>query len=176
MTVLDDSNYWEEAFQIWYMSNQPQDIPNILKILPAMADGEKPSYSTVRNAIASYGWKERADALNAQASQKNDVILVERKAAMLRRQAEDAMQIADKAKQHILEDGFDTSSSAVQAYFKATEEERTVRGVSEMLLKISKMTPDELMARAASFLKRRNEAIDADVVEDNSADSSSTTS
>jgi hypothetical protein len=48
----------------------------------------------------------------------------------------------------------------VSAYFKAVEDERIVRGVSEFMVKISKMPSEEIIKEAAKLLKRNSEVID----------------
>ena len=119
----------------------------------------------LRQLRDTYGWNERADVLNVKAIEVVEHQLIDQKATMLKRQAEQALQIANLARDHLVENGFDTSSSAVSALFKATEEERIVRGVSEMMIKISKMSPEELMQEAAKLLKRNSEVIEGETVD-----------
>lgn len=165
MPRITDDNYWEEAFQVWYASGQPKAAVKIREIIPNDEDGNKPTVTNINNAITVYGWHERADVLNTKAIEQNEMILVNQKADMLRRQAENALEIANKAKQYIVEGGFDSSASAVTAYFKATDEERTVRGVSDMLIRVSKYSPEELMERAAQLLRRKDSS-EGEIIED----------
>ena len=152
--------YAEQCFEIWYSLNQISNLVALQDHLPETPGGRKPSVAHLRAMKDSNGWVERADALNAKAIEKVEHRLVDMKADMLKRQAESAFKIAKVAEDYLLDNGFDSASSAVAAIKWAQEEERTVRGVSEMMIKISKMTPDELMHEAAKLLKRNSQVID----------------
>lgn len=152
--------YIEQCFNIWYSLNQPSSLEILQENIPESPEGKKPGIALLRQYKNTYGWAERADALNAKAIEKVEHQLIDMKSDMLKRQAESAYKIAKLAENYLLENGFDTAASAVNAIKWAQEEERTVRGVSEMMIKISKMTPDELMAEAAKLLKRNSEVID----------------
>lgn len=167
--------YVERLFQAWYALNQPTDMEMVIEKAGASPNGDTPSKSTVRQFVDTYGWRERADAMNAKAIEIAESTLIQQKAEMLKRQAQDAFEVALKAKQHILEEGFDTTASAVAALKWASEEERTTRGVSDMLIRVSKMSKEDLEARALKLLQRTNEVIDGDVEVDN-ADNSAETS
>lgn len=152
--------YIERCFITWYSLQQPSNLVILQENIPESPEGKKPGLALLRTYKEQYGWVERADALNAKAIQKTEVALVDKRAEMFMRQIETALAVGEKAREQILADGFDSSASAVNALKWAQEEERTVRGVSEMMIKISKMTPDELMAEAAKLLKRNSEVID----------------
>ena len=152
--------YIEQCFEIWYSMNQISNLVVLQDHLPENTDGRKPSIAHLRQMRETYGWIERADALNAKAIEKVEHHLIDMKSDMLKRQAESAFKIAKIAEDYLIENGFDTAASAVSAIKWAQEEERTVRGVSEMMIKISKMTPDELMQEAAKLLKRNSQVID----------------
>ena len=164
--------YIERCFQVWYSSNQPS-MALLQRSIPESPDGRIPATITLSQFRDEHGWDERADGLTALAVKENDKLLINNKAEMLREMAQDAHEMRTTAKAHILENGFDNSSSAVTAYFKASEEERLVRGVSEMLLKVSNMASENLLLRANKLLKRKNEAVDGEIVEDSDADGSS---
>ena len=161
-------DYVEQCFQVWYSRGQPMNIDILHEAIPENGDGKRPGKALLRSWRDSYGWMERADGLNAQAIEKVEHKLIEQKSDMLLRQAEQALLIANKARDHLLENGFDSSSSAVSALFKATEEERTVRGISDFLIKISRMDNDGVMNEAMKLLKRSSEAVDAEVIDSES--------
>ena len=158
-------DYIERCFEVWYSMNQPTNMQILQDAIPETPEGRKPGIQMLRQLRDTYGWNERADVLNAKAIEVVEHQLIDQKATMLKRQAEQALQIANLARDHLVENGFDTSSSAVSALFKATEEERIVRGVSEMMIKISKMSPEELMQEAAKLLKRNSEVIEGETVD-----------
>jgi len=165
-------DYIEQCFQIWYSMGTPPSIQRLWEALPENAEGRKPGVALLRTIRDTYGWVERSDALNARAIAKVEEQLVNQKSEMLKRQAQSAFEIGEMAKEHLLRDGFDTSASAVNALKWAQEEERTVRGVSEMMIKISKMSPEELMQEAAKLLKRNSEVIEGETLEEENANNS----
>jgi len=158
-------DYIERCFEVWYSMNQPTNMQILQDAIPETPEGRKPGIQMLRQLRDTYAWNERADVLNVKAIEVVEHQLIDQKATMLKRQAEQALQIANLARDHLVENGFDTSSSAVSALFKATEEERIVRGVSEMMIKISKMSPEELMQEAAKLLKRNSEVIEGETVD-----------
>jgi len=160
--------YIERLFQIWYSLNQPVNMDLLIEHIPETAEGKKPFKTTLSQFMRDYGWRERADAMNAKAIEIAEDKLITQKAEMLKRQAETAFEVAMKARDHLLTEGFDNSASAVAALKWAGEEERTVRGISGMLIKISKMTPEELEQKAMKLLRRQNEAIDGEVIDSES--------
>lgn len=160
--------YIDRCFQIWYGLNQPTNMDILLEKIPETPEGKKPYKTTLTKFMQDYGWRERADAMDAKAVAIVEDKLITQKAEMLKRQAETAFEVAEKAKAHILSEGFDTSASAVAALKWAGEEERTVRGISGMLIKISKMTPEELEQKAMKLLRRQNESIEGEVIDSES--------
>lgn len=162
-------DYIEQCFGIWYSMSQTSNMVVFQEAIPEY-NGKKPSISTLRQFRDVYGWVERADAMNAKAIEKVEHQLIDQKVDMLKRQAEQALQVANLARDHLIENGFDTSASAVNALFKATSEERTVRGISEFLIKISRMDNDGIINEAIKLLKRNSEAVDVEAVEVGDAD------
>jgi hypothetical protein len=164
-TKTYSDEYIEQCFQCWYAMGQPTNITLLQESIPESPEGKKPGLPLLRQFRDTHGWVERADGLNALAVGKAEVVLVDERAKMFIRQIETALEVGKSAKEHLLANGFDTSASAVNALKWAQEEERTVRGVSEMMVKISKMTPEELMKEAAKLLKRNSEVVDGETEE-----------
>lgn len=167
MSEVYTEEYIERCFTVWYALNQPTNFIILQDALPESANGNKPGVATLKRIFETYGWAERADILNAKAVEKVETQLVDQRADMLKRQAESAFKVAKKAEEYLLESGFDTASSAVGAIRWASEEERTVRGVSEFMVKISRMPSADIIKEAAKLLKRNSEVIDLVVEEMN---------
>ena len=167
--------YIEQCFTVWYSMGQPTNMQILQDAVPETPEGRKPGIQMLRQLRDTYGWNERADVLNAKAIEVVEHQLIDQKATMLKRQAEQALQIANLARDHLVENGFDTSSSAVSALFKATEEERTVRGISEFLMKISRMDSDGVMSEAIKLLKRNSEVIEGEEITEDVTDSDTET-
>ena len=69
-------------------------------------------------------WDGRLEGITRKADEKIDDSIAE----MMARQAKQSRAVQAKALQKIVEDGFKTSRSAADAYFKAAQEERVIRG------------------------------------------------
>ncbi len=81
------------------------------------------SPTTVRRYRSKENWDERLKGIKEAASKKADETVAE----MLARQARQAREIQSKALKRIKK-GFKTARDATDAYFKATAEERVLRG------------------------------------------------
>ena len=167
-------DYINTCFTVWYSAGQPTNMNLVIEKMPSSVDGNVPSKATLARFRSEYGWDERADALNTQAIEKVEHELVDNKAILLRQQMEDALAINAKAKEHILESGFDSSSSAVQAFFKSSEEARLVIGISQMLTKVSKMSDEDALARVNKLLKKKD-LIEGQIMEENDNSEASVT-
>lgn len=159
---MAEEAYIETIFQTWYSNNRPSS-GKLQEILPE----PKPTQATLSTWREVYGWDTRADDLDAQAISKVEPELVEARAAMFRQQLKEAKEIKSIALDHIRSHGFDNSSSATNALFKALELESKVAGAAEAIERISKMTPEQLQARVVKLLRRKNEAneIEGELVE-----------
>ena len=163
VTKKFSEDYINTCFTVWYSLGQPTNMNLVIDQIPESPDGNKPARLTLSKFKEDYGWVERADALNAKAVELVDKELVDTKAELLRKQFKVAAEVGQKAIDHILEDGFDSSSSAVNALRWASEEQRIVIGVSEMLVKISKLPNEDALARYNKLLQRKN-SVEAEIV------------
>ena len=136
-----------------------------MEIFPTADDGRKPTIHALKKWRQMYDWDVHADDLDSKAIQIRDDYLVTTKADILKKQADDAAMIAEKALKYLVSGTFDSSASAVSAYFRATEEQRLAIGISELVVKMSKMSNDELEKEIASRLSRL-EIVDAEEVKD----------
>ncbi len=163
-----DDDYKEKCFQAWFLAGCP-GATSTIAVLPDSPDGRRPSVATIVNWMEAFGWKLRAADLNAQALAKTNEELVSTKAELLKQQFETAVALAKKAADQMLEKGFDNSNAAVQAYFRATAEQRTVMGLSELMQRIGNMTDDELQKKIAEFAERQSiediTPVEEDIVE-----------
>lgn len=128
-----------------------------MRIIPTDEIGRKPSRRSLLNWIEQECWRDRKNEMDSRAIEKVSNDLVLEKADMFKLQYRSALEIAGKAKQHILSGTFDNSSSAVNAYFKATEEQRTLSGISDVFEKVSKMKNDELAQEIRDLLSKSEE-------------------
>ena len=154
-----DQNYIRQCFDAWYLSGRPQTPKDIKSIIPVYEPtGKKPSPSEIRRWVVEGAWDIWADELDARAMILLDDGLVNKKAEMLKRHQKDAETIALKALNHLKgSDGFDSSAAAVNAYFKATEEQRKTAGFSDLLERLDKMTNNDVEKEIISKLNRIKE-------------------
>lgn len=150
------TNYIEKAFETWFAAGRPANN-RLLEILPKDEHGRLPGIAALNKWKIDYLWSIRADDLDSKAIAIAEDALVMQKAEMLKRQADNAFKIAAKALEFIIGDDFDSSASAVNAYFRATEEERMTKGISQMIVKMSKMQDSELAETVIDLLRRAND-------------------
>lgn len=148
----------EKCFTAWYSSGRPSVLAEHHDIFPIDEHGRKPTIQVLKIWRKKFGWDAHADELDHRAIELRDNYLVLRKADILKKQAEDALKIAEKALQYLTTKDFDTSASAVSAYFKSTEEVRMAIGISELIEKMSKMSEDELKEEIARRLQQAADA------------------
>ena len=157
--VIYDQTYIKKCFDIWYLNGRPQGPNQLKKIIPEVSDGSKrkPSLSVIRRWMVDGAWDAWADDLDAKVYEQTDKELVNKKAQMLREQQEQARQVTMKALDYIRADGFDSSSAAVQAFFRGLETQRQVAGFSDLLEKLDKMTNNDVEREIVALHNRASE-------------------
>jgi hypothetical protein len=145
--------YIKKCFNSWYLGGRPNFPARVKEIIPEF-EGRKPSTAQVHRWMVDGMWDAWADELDAKAMVLADDALVNKKAKMLIKHQEDAVKMAQKALDYLMVDGFDSSSAAVQAYFKSTEEQRKTAGFSDLLEKLDKMTNNEVEREIIEKLNR----------------------
>ena len=159
--VYYDQDYIKKCFDIWYLSGRPSQPKRLQELLPPYEQlghkPKRPSTAIIKSWMVKGAWDSWADDLDARAIQVSDTELVNKKAQMLIKHQEDAKVIAAKALDYLKVDGFDSSSAAVNAYFRATEEQRKTAGFSDLLERLDKMTNNEVEKNIIDLLNRASE-------------------
>lgn len=171
-------SYKKQCFDAWYLAGRPSEISRIRSMLPPNEYGDVPSLSALNRWRSEMAWEMYADDLDSRAIQISDNNLIATKVAMLKQHQEDAATIAKKALETIKSDGFDSSASAVTAYFRATEEQRKTAGFSDLLERLDKMTNNDVEAEIRALLSRasaNDQIVDAGVVDIAESEDSSDT-
>lgn len=172
MAKNEDSNvaytetYMETCFQAWYQAGRPSKYAHILEVLPVDEYDKKPSRLMI-NKWLEMSWSFRADELDARAIEKADNNLVLQKVKMLKDQAKRGEQLQDKGMKHIEQYGFDSASAAVSAVIRGATLERESRGIGELILKMAKMSDDELKDEIMKKLQTLSDEVEGDVIEEN---------
>jgi hypothetical protein len=146
--------YKEACFQAWYSSGRPTQVKVLEEILPEDEYGRKPNIDVIRLWRKEDNWDSRADMLDEKVSKKMDTFLVDQKVEMLKQQARRARIIQEKGLEYLEENGFDSSSSAVAAIIKGAELERISFGISDTILKLSKLSDEELLDETQKLLSK----------------------
>lgn len=141
----------------WMAAGHPENIKKIMDIFPE-EDGRRPSYHAIGTWISKYDWQGRAEIIDSKAIEVATESIINIKAEIMRQQFQDSVLIAQKALQHLASGTFDSSASAVSAYFRATEEQRRAVGISEIIEKMLKMNDDELEKEILDRIRRATEA------------------
>ncbi len=159
-------SYIKKCFNVWYLGGRPSFPGRVREIIPDY-DGHKPSKIQIRRWMMDGAWDEWADEMDAKVEIQVSDALIDKKAQMLIKHQEDAKVLAEKALDYLKVDGFDSSSAAVNAYFKATEEQRKTAGFSDLLERLDKMTNNEVEREIIDRLNRaadNDQIIDTDVI------------
>lgn len=160
--------YKNRCFIIWYAGGRTSFMTKLIEVLPKDEYGRVPKAPMVSTWRNEMNWDIRADELDAKALAKVDDQLILQKAEMLKRQADFGKEMQDKGIAYIRgAEGIDSSASAISAVVKGAELERTSRGMSEFLLKLSKMSDADIKDQILKLSTRAETGniIDAEEVE-----------
>jgi hypothetical protein len=161
-----EPGYEELCFDAWYLAGKPNQPARIQEVCPNSSDGRKPSAVWFQRKLQE--WIPRANDLDLQVAEENDKKLIKSRVAILEKQQKDAMILATKALEYLKVDGFDSSSSAVQAYFRATEEIRKTAGFSNLLEELENMSDNQVRDHIISLVQRatdNNQVVEGDTTD-----------
>lgn len=167
--------YIERCFRAWMGAGHPYQLGRDMSIYPEDETGRVVGIPTLRLWRKKYGWEERAADIEQKAIEQADLAMVDVKANILKQQFEDAQKIAAKALFYLTTEEFDSSASAVSAYFRSTEEQRRSVGISEIIEKMTKMSDTELEEELRKRIQRATDAgqlIDAELLSEEDEDTS----
>lgn len=145
--------YQELCYSIWYTNTRPS-MPVLLAKLEPDEFGRIPEISTLVSWRSTYAWDTRADTADIEVSKQTDRQLVNIRMKMMKRHAEIAQDVAERAYQHLKDVGFDSSTSAVNALFKSIDEEKKSRGMEVALSQVFSLNDDDLQKTMNRLLNR----------------------
>lgn len=160
--------YKHKCFQAWFAAGRPSRPISILKVIPEDETGRKPNKSILSGWRRDMQWDMKGEDLFSKAIEIANTGLIAKKAEMLERQAQTGFDLQNEGLKYLKEEGFDSASSAVSAVFKGAVMERESRGLSEALLKIAKMTDEEIKKEIAGLIQKGGgdgTVIDVDAVD-----------
>lgn len=167
-------DYIEKLFQYWYANGSPtaSQFHKTIEQNPDLHDeyGRIPSFVALSDWFTDREFRSRKDLLDAKVQTAIDDDLVALKVNMLREQAAAFRAVRSKALNHLLETDFDSSSAAVTAFIKASQEERIAVGLSKTIQKMAEMDNDSLVEQVRQLASRVGGVIDMDEVETEDAE------
>ena len=162
-----DENYKEKCKTLWYALGRVEPMQLVRKLKEDKTTDEHgriPTNIMVAKWMRELSWHIWADEMDAKAMVLVEDDLIMRKVAMLKEQANRGFELQIMGMKSLREDGFDSSSSAVQAVKVGVDIERTARGIGEMILKLAKMDDDTLVNEIQKELSKgvSGQVIEAD--------------
>lgn len=160
--ILNDFNkdYRDVCFYSWYEAGCPI---NIRKTVPETEDGRKPTSTTLKRWMRDDGWRERADALDAQLSIQVDNEIIERKKQDYIELSETGRSLIKGAVDYLETEGYDSSSAAVRAVQVGADMLAKYSRAAEMIDSITGKS-DSQIEREIFRLLGKNSAVDAEIV------------
>lgn len=147
--------YQRRCFDAWYLNDRPEQPIRIREIIPANEEGKKPTTQAIRSWMTD--WYFLADELDLRVEEKANKSLVDKRVKILVRHQENSVKVQGKAMDYLMNEGFDSSASAVQALFRGMEEERKTEGFSDLLERLENMTNNQVRDQIINLINRATE-------------------
>lgn len=135
--------YIETVFYLWY-ENGKTTGSGLSALLPT-EDGRTPSLLTIKDWIATKGWMERADALDAEVARSLDSQMINKRIKMYEEQVEVADELLKRGRAFLASEGaIKTGAEALRAIDLGLATKRISVGASEAYEKISQMSDEDI--------------------------------
>lgn len=143
--------YIEKVFYLWY-ENGKTTGSGLISLLQA-EDGRTPSVFTIKDWVATKGWMERADALDAELSRALDGKMIDKRIKMYEEQVEIADELLKRGREFLASEiGIRTGAEALRAIDLGLATKRVSVGASEAYEKISKMSDEDIAKELRNLL------------------------
>jgi hypothetical protein len=136
-------DYIEQAFYIWYRNNKCGSH-KLINLLPKTDAGNSPARMVIERWLIERGWKERADALDAEVSMKLDIEVIDERTAMYKRLAEIGREETEMGYTFLKEHGIQKEENALRAISDGTALQQRAVGGAEFLQKVLTMSNEQL--------------------------------
>ncbi len=156
-----DKEYRETCFYSWYSAGCPKVIRNAI---PEAKDGRKPTSTTLMKWLRDDGWRQRADAMDAEMSITVDREIIERKKQDYLQMSETGRELLKTAMDYLKEEGFDTASAAVRAIAVGSEMVSKYSRAAEMVDAVLGKT-DKQIEKEIYRLLGKNTMDESEIVE-----------
>ena len=161
--------YREACFYSWYSAGCPTTIK---ASIPEDENGKKPTNSTLKRWSRDDGWRERADAMDAQLSVAVDTEIIERKKQDYIELSETGRGLIKGAVDYLKEEGFDSASAAVRAIGLGADMVAKYSRAAEMIDSVTGKTDGQIEKEIMRLLGKNanSDVIDAEPTEDDTED------
>lgn len=137
------------------------------KLIPADENGKTASIRLIEKWMLDNAWTQWADVITAEISVQAEKELVKDKVELIKEQLEQTRVIRNNAYESIKEGEFDSSASAVNAFFKASEAERGLMQIEKIIVELAKSESTDLQQRFRELAERAGATIvDAEEVKE----------
>lgn len=140
---------------IWYDNGCPSPRKlEELKILPPDELGRTVRTSELKHWIFDGDWTQWKDVMDSEVATRTEEELLGRKVAVIKEQLEQTKVIRNAAYQNIKDGKFDSSASAVNAFFKASEAERGLMQIEKVIEDLAKRQTSDLQNEFKELAER----------------------
>lgn len=136
------------------------------KLIPADENGRTANFRMIEKWMFDNAWTQWADVITAEISVQAEKDLINDKVELIKEQLEQTRVVRNNAYASIKEGKFDSSASAVNAFFKASEAERGLMQIEKVIEDLANSETADLQKQFRELAERAGSTIDAEVVEE----------
>jgi hypothetical protein len=152
---------------IWYSNGCPSIKKlNEMKLVPADEQGRTANAYQITHWFDDFQWTAWRDVMDAELSVQIEKRLMTERMKLVKEQLEQSGKIRRKAFAEIEEKGFDSSASAVQAFFKAADSERGLMQIDKMIAELAEKDTVDIQKEFRELAERAGLTIDGEVKEE----------
>jgi hypothetical protein len=142
----------QQAFALWYKLGRPeyQQVVNVMQ--EEAGEGVRtPGLRTIILWHKQEDWEEHADALDGQADQAGDLIIIKQRQDIIQRMASVGQELVDLGVDYLRDKGIENSADAIRAIGKGAELQDKLLGWAAYFAELSTATNEELEKKLKKF-------------------------
>lgn len=137
------------------------------KLIPADENGRTANFRMIEKWMFDNAWTQWADVITAEISVQAEKDLINDKVELIKEQLEQTRVVRNNAYASIKEGKFDSSASAVNAFFKASEAERGLMQIEKVIEDLANSETADLQKQFRELAERAGTTmVDAEVIEE----------
>lgn len=162
-------NDFSEAYKIqcravWYDNGCPS-VPRTIEmnILPADEHGITVGHTSLRHWMEE-GWLQWRDVMNAEVATQSERVIVQNRIALIEKQLNQNVSIADKAYAQTMREPFDSSAAANQAFYRSSAEVRGLMQVQKVIEDMTRLETGDIKQKIKELTERGSATV-SDIIE-----------